>query len=328
MKINRRELAAGAAVTVAAGALNLAKSTPAEAQTVAAPAAGQVAGVYRYKVGDITVTALSDGAFTRKLEEGFVRNAPLAEVQKALSDAYLPTDSLQISFTTLVLESGGKKILIDTGFADNGPPTAGRMFEGLKTAGIEPASIDHVIISHFHGDHIAGLRKKDGSASFPNAEIAVPEAEWAFWTDEARAAAAPEALKGNFAMVNRVFGPVAKDVRRFAWDKEVAPGITAIAAPGHTPGHTTFAVTSGNAKLMVLSDITNVPYLFVRRPDWQVMFDMDGEQARQSRHKLLDMVSSERMQVAGYHFPFPSTGYIAKDGNGYELVPAAWRAAL
>lgn len=330
MEFTRRQLAvAGVAAGAAAAAGSvLGAASPVAAQQTAAAPAGQGLGVYRYRVGDMTVTALNDGGVSIPLRDGFVRNAPLAEVQKALADAYLPTDQLQISFTTLLIEGGGRKILVDTGFADNGAAGTGRLFEGLAAVGVAPTAIDLVILSHFHPDHIAGLRRKDGAASFPNAELAVPEAEWAFWMDDARMAQAPDAMKGAFAQTRRVFGPVAKDVRRFGWDVEVAPGIRSIAAPGHTPGHTVFAVTSGEGRLLVLSDTTNAPYLFVRRPDWQVMFDMDPEQARQSRVRLLDMASAERMQVAGYHFPFPATGHIAKDGAGYALVPTVWRPVL
>lgn len=330
MEFTRRQLAvAGAAAGVAAATGGvLGAASPVAAQQPAAAPAGQGLGIYRYRVGDITVTALNDGGVSMPLRDGFVRNAPLAEVQKALADAYLPTDQIQISFTTLLIEGGGRKILVDTGFADNGAAGTGRLFEGLAAIGVAPAAIDLVILSHFHPDHIAGLRRKDGTASFANAELAVPEAEWAFWMDDARMAQAPDAMKGAFAQTRRVFGPVAKDVRRFGWDVEVAPGIRSIAAPGHTPGHTVFAVTSGEGRLLVLSDTTNAPYLFVRRPDWQVMFDMDPEQARQSRVRMLDMAAAERMQVAGYHFPFPATGHIAKDGAGYALVPTVWRPVL
>ena len=112
--------------------------------------------------------------------------------------------------------------------------------------------------------------------------------------DDGKMAAAPEGLKGNFDNVRRVFGPIAKDVKQFEAGKEIVPGVTAVAAPGHTPGHTAFVVSSGNGKLMVMSDTTNHPALFVRNPDWQAVFDMDGDQARDTRRKLLDMAAAER----------------------------------
>ena len=137
-------------------------------------------------------------------------------------------------------------------------------------------------------------------------------------------AQAPEGMKGGFQNVRRVFAPVAKDVTRFEWGREIVPGISAVAAPGHTPGHTVFAIESGAAKFLMMSDLTNNTEVFVRRPDWQAIVDMDGEQARQTRHRMLDMAASEGMQVAFYHAPFPATGHIARDGAGYRLVPAFW----
>lgn len=319
---SRRGLFAGAGALATASTLGVAG--PALAQSVPAT---QNPGFYRYKVGDITVTAINDG-FARRPLEGFVRNAELADVQKAMEAAFLPNDALSITFTTLALQIGDKLVLIDTGNGDSGAPTSGAWMANFKAAGFDPKSVSTVIFSHFHGDHINGFRLKDGTAVFPNAEVLVPAAEWGFWTDEARAGAAPEAMKGAFAAVRRVFGPVAKDVKPFEPGKEVVPGVTAIAAPGHTPGHTVFAISSGNGRLMVMSDTTNHPALFVRNPDWSAIFDMDGPAAAATRRKLLDMAAADRMQVAFYHAPFPATGHIARIGNGFELVPLQWSSAI
>lgn len=287
----------------------------------------QAPGYYRYKIGDMILTAINDG-FARRPLEGFVRNAELAEVKTAMAQAFLPADALNITFTTLAIQSGGKLILIDTGNGDSGAPTSGTWLANFRAAGFDPKDVSTVVFSHFHGDHINGFRLKDGSTVFPNAEVMAPVAEWAFWMDDARMNAAPEAMKGAFGGVRRVFGPVAKDVKQFEAGKEILPGITAIAAPGHTPGHTTFALSSGTARMMVMSDTTNHPALFVRNPDWSAVFDMDGPQAAATRRKLLDMVSADKMQVAFYHAPFPATGYIAKSGNGFELVPVQWTTSI
>lgn len=316
MLVSRRTLLAAGAVAAPAAAL--AKAPLAGAQQPAA---------YRYKVGDVEVTAIHDGSFTRGLE-GFVKNADLFDVQQAMEDAMLPNDKITISFTTLVVNTGSKLILIDTGNGDSGAPTSGTWMKNFRAAGFDPKDVDQVVISHFHGDHINGLRLKDGTAVFPNAEITVPAVEWAYWMDDAKMAAAPEGLKGNFANVKRVFGPMAKDVKPFDWGKEAAPGLIAVTAPGHTPGHTAFALQSGAGRMMVMSDTTNHPALFVRNPDWAAIFDMDGDMARQTRRKLLDMAASEKTQVAFYHAPFPATGYIAKDGDKFRLAPVQWSAQL
>jgi len=148
-------------------------------------------GFARLKVGDIEVIAVNDGVVRRPLGDEFVRNAPLEQVKALLASQNLPTAYVDIPFTPYLIVSGNTKFLIDTGFADNGPPTTGRLKANLAAAGHDIASIDHVIISHFHGDHINGLLNKDGSQVFPKAKIHVPAPEMAFWMDDARVAASP-----------------------------------------------------------------------------------------------------------------------------------------
>jgi glyoxylase-like metal-dependent hydrolase (beta-lactamase superfamily II) len=326
MNLTRRTILAGTALAAApiggSAALAQTNSTPApNADSRQAP------GFYRYKVGDIEVTVINDG-FARRPVEGFIKNAEIKDVQAALQDAFLPTDSLPLTFNTLVLNQGGKITLIDTGNGDSGAPTSGRWMANFRAAGFDPAQVNTVVISHFHGDHINGLRLKDGTAVFPNAEVMVPAAEWAFWMDDTRMNQAPEGMKGAFQGARRVFGPIANNVKRYEADKEIVPGLTSIAAPGHTPGHTAYMLSSGAGKLMIMSDVTNHPALFVRNPDWSAVFDMDADQARATRRKMLDMAASERAQVAFYHAPFPATGHIAKDGNGFRFVPLQWSSAV
>ncbi|MBX9911864.1 MAG: MBL fold metallo-hydrolase [Beijerinckiaceae bacterium] len=287
----------------------------------------QAPGFYRYKVGDITVTAINDG-FAMRPVEGFIRNADIADVKKALESAFLPTTSFQNTFTTLVVQTGGKLVLLDTGLGDNGPPTTGTWMSNFKAAGFDPANVDQIVISHFHGDHIGGIRLKSGSSPFTKAEISVPAPEWDFWMSDERMNAAPEMAKPNFMNVRRVFGPVVQQVKRFAPGAEVAPGITSVAAHGHSPGHTTFVIASGTARMMFVADITSHPALFVRNPDWSAVFDQDPDMARATRRRILDMVASDKLQVAFYHAPFPATGYVSKSGTGFEFVPVQWSAAV
>jgi glyoxylase-like metal-dependent hydrolase (beta-lactamase superfamily II) len=330
MSVTRRT-ALAATTAVAAGALTshaFGQGPPAAGQPETPSAGQQAPGFYRYKIGDIEATAINDGFWARPLDQNFVRNAPLPDVQKALQDAFLPTNVVPIPFTTTVLNMGGRIVLIDTGNGDSGAPTSGKWMANFKAAGFDPARVSTVIISHFHGDHINGLRLKSGDTVFPNAEVMVSAREWGFWMDDGRMAQAPDGLKPNFQNARRVFGPIAKEVKQFEGDKELVTGVTAVAAPGHTPGHTAFVVSSGNAKVILMSDTTNHPALFVRNPEWQAIFDMDGNQATETRRKLLDMAAAERAQVAFYHAPFPATGHIRKDGNRYELVPVQWTPAL
>jgi glyoxylase-like metal-dependent hydrolase (beta-lactamase superfamily II) len=318
-----------AAAAAAGVALTPLGRSPARA---AAPAAGtQAPGFYRYKVGDFEITAINDGTWQRALDASFVKNAPFADVQKILADRFQPTDKVLVPFTTLVVNTGSKLVAIDTGTGGQMvgmAPATGTFAANLAAAGIDPKNVDAILISHFHPDHINGIKGKDNAKFFPNAEISVPAAEWAFWMDDAKMDAAPDAAKGTFRNVRRIFGDIAKDVKQFEPGKDVAPGITAVAASGHTPGHTAFSIASGNQSMLYLADVSNNPWLFVRNPEWQVVFDMDGNLAVETRKRLLDRASADRMIVHGYHFPFPASGHVLKTAGGYELVPVTWQPGL
>lgn len=321
MPLRRRELlGAGAAIGIGMG---LAQVGPADG---AAPIQGEQApGFYRFKVGEMEVTLVNDGAAQRPLAEGFVRNAPMTEVQAALRSAFQPTETLTIPFTVPVINTGSRLIMIDSGNGRMGAPGTGRFLANLAAAGYAPEQVDAIILSHFHGDHINGIRDKEGQAVFKNAELMVPEAEWAFWMDDGQMSRAPEARRPAFEAVRRVFGPATKDVTAYSGEKEIVTGITSMPAHGHTPGHTTFIVASGDDRLLVWADTTNKPELFVRNPGWHATFDMDPAQAEATRRRLLDMAASERLRLAGYHFPFPATGFIAREGDAYDFVPGFWQ---
>ncbi|PZQ16927.1 MAG: MBL fold metallo-hydrolase [Ancylobacter novellus] len=321
--VSRRTILAGAG---AAASLPFAAGG---AEAVAPAAGRQSPGVYRYKVGAFEVTALTDGVARRPLDAGFVRNARIEDVRQALDDAFIDRDALPITFTALIVNTGSRLVLIDAGTGGRMAPTAGQLYENLSAAGLDPKAVDTALISHFHPDHIGGLRLKDGSLAFPNAEVVVPEAEWAFWTDEAAMSRAPEGLANTFKLVRKIFDPMAKDVRLFKGETEPVPGILAIPAPGHTPGHTAFRIASEGKQLLVWSDTTNHPALFVRHPEWHAVFDMDPEAAEMTRKRMLDMASTDRLLVAGYHFPFPAVGNIAQRSvREYAFVPAQWNPAI
>lgn len=324
MFLDRRRLMTASATIAAASAAPLVSRSAAAA---APQAGGQAPGFYRFKVGTMEVTMVNDGKFQRPLEAGFVRNAELAAVQAALADAFQPTETITIPVTTTVVNTGDRLVMLDAGTGGLLAPSAASWMANFRAAGFAPEQVDAIIVSHFHGDHIQGIRDKDGNAVFPNASLHVSEAEWAFWMDEGQMSRAPEAMQNAFKGVRRVFEPVAKDVQPYSGEAELVPGVRALPAPGHTPGHTAFVMSSGEASLLVWSDTTNKPELFVRNPDWQAVFDMDGNQAAETRKKMLEMAASERMPVAGYHFPFPATGYIARESGGYRFVPRFWEPA-
>jgi glyoxylase-like metal-dependent hydrolase (beta-lactamase superfamily II) len=236
----------------------------------------------------------------------------------------MPADKLTTPFTTLIVNTGKKLVLIDTGTGGQIAATAGMLGANLLAAGIDPKAIDLIAISHFHPDHINGLKDKDNETVFPNAEIMVSAAEWKFWMDDANLSAAPNDLKLTFRNQRRIFSDIEKVVTRFEPDQEIAPGITALAAPGHTPGHTVFAIHSGDKSLLVLGDTAQHPAVFARHPDWQAAFDLDGETAVATRKDLFDRAAADRMLVTGYHFPFPACGHLIKTATGYEHVPIEW----
>jgi glyoxylase-like metal-dependent hydrolase (beta-lactamase superfamily II) len=254
-----------------------------------------------------------------------VRNADGATVNRALAAAFLPPSVLPVTFTVLLVNTGSKLILIDAGTAGQIADTAGSMMANLAAAGVEPGAIDTVVISHFHPDHIDGLKTKDGTKVFANAEILVPEPEWTYWMDDAEMTKAPDRIKVYFRNARRIFGDIAKEVRRFKPGAEVAPGIVSIPAFGHTPGHCAFAIASRNQSMLAMSDTVRNPYLFARHPEWQPLFDMDGPLAVKTRKQMLDRAAADRMLVEAYHFPFPACGHIARRGKGYELVPVTWQ---
>jgi glyoxylase-like metal-dependent hydrolase (beta-lactamase superfamily II) len=325
-EITRRTILSGGA---AGGALALTQPLKGPAHASAPGTGKQVPGFYRYKVGDYEITAINDGLWNNELKDGFVKNAALPDVQKALEDAFQPANVVRIPFTALAVNTGSKLILLDTGTGGRAPfPTAGTYMDNLAAAGIDPKAVDSVVISHFHFDHINGLRQKDESLTFPNAEIQVSAPEWTYWMDDGKMSTAPDVLKGTFNNSRRIFGPVAKDVKQFEPGKEVAPGITSIAAHGHTPGHVAFAIASGNQSMLMSVDISNVPFLFVHHPEWQPAFDMDGAMAVETRKRLLDRAAADKMLVAGYHWPFPAAGYITRNGSGYQLHPVTWSHML
>jgi glyoxylase-like metal-dependent hydrolase (beta-lactamase superfamily II) len=330
--LSRRHLLTGAAAAGAAAAL-----TPFGAPSARAavpPAGAQAPGFYRYKVGSYECTSINDGARSFPLPATFVTNVAKEEALAAAEAAYMPKGMVTVPFNPQLINTGSKLVLIDSGNGiANFEPTkgaVGRTLQNLAAAGVDANSIDVVLLSHLHPDHTNGIRAADGSMAYPNAEIMVPAKDWEFWTSEENAAKAQssEMMKNYFANVKKTFAGIESKVTKYDWGKEVAPGITSIEAAGHTPGHTAFAVASGDAKILVQSDVTNIPEFFLRNPDWHVAYDVDPEQAQATRHKFYDMASAEKATVVGFHFTFPCIGHVEKDGTRYRLVPMAWSPVI
>jgi glyoxylase-like metal-dependent hydrolase (beta-lactamase superfamily II) len=292
-------------------------------------AAATTASFYRSKLGDFEITVVGDGARAIPLPAEFVRNVSNEVVLASAEAAGMPKGSIVAPFNPIVVNTGSKLVLIDTGYGPGLGPTVGLLPSTLAAAGFDPKAFDTVLISHMHGDHILGLKTPDGALAFPNAEIKVPAVDWAYWMNDENMSKAPEGFqRTSFGYNRKIFSNLTDKVTRFEWGKEVAPGITAIETRGHTPGHTSFMIASGSHQLFFQGDVTNVPDLFLRNPDWQVFFDSEPDKAVVTRRRVYDMASTDKLLVCGYHFPFPGIGYIEKAGNGYRLVPAAWNPVL
>jgi glyoxylase-like metal-dependent hydrolase (beta-lactamase superfamily II) len=328
IELSRRNLLTGAA---AAALTPVVAVTP--AVTAAPPAGKQAPGFYRYKVGDIEVTVVTDGANTFKFNDDHVTNKKREEVNAALATAYYKPDLMTTPYNPIVVNTGGKLLVFDTGtseaaFASSKGQT-GQFQNNLAAAGIDRNAIDMVVISHFHGDHIHGLLTPDGKRAFPNAEILVPAAEWKFFMDDGEMSRAPKGRMDTvFKNLRRVFDAVDRKVTQYEPGKEIAAGITPVATPGHTPGHNSHIIASGNSKVFVQGDVTHVPWLFVRNPDWHAFYDQDGKMAEETRRKVYDMLVAEKMIVQGFHYPFPALAHVEKAGTRYREVPVPWSPTI
>jgi glyoxylase-like metal-dependent hydrolase (beta-lactamase superfamily II) len=328
MTLTRRAMLAG----VAAAALPLNATIPARAF---APAVGrQAPGFYRYKVGSFEITVATDGVSRFRFADDHVGNKTRAEVNAALIEEHLEPDMMTTPYNPIVINTGAKLVLVDTGTGeanyDKTKGVGGQLLANLAAAGIDRGAIDTVIISHYHGDHVNGLLTADKALAFPNAEILVPSGEHQYWNDDGEMSRARTPRIADLFKNNRqVFsGEVLKRLRTYEWGKEVVSGINAVGTPGHTPGHTSFVVASGADSVYVQSDVTHVPFLFVRHPNWHAFYDQDPVMAEATRRKVYDMLVADKMRVQGFHYPFPSLAHVEKAGDGYRDIPVVWSPTI
>ena len=318
LDLSRRNLVIGAGTAAAFGlSRHLTIIDVAHAQKTPDPAKG----FHTFKVGSAEVTAVYDGIFEKPHDPAFIANASVDEVKSAMTKAGLSPDFVSITGTAAVVKNGGKTIMCDAGTGGQAAGwVSGKLGANMKAAGIDPTKIDTILISHFHPDHIFGLMEKDTNKPvYPNAEIVVSDVEYKFWTDPAVIDKLPEARKGLARRIQATF-PTWKNIRQVSGEVEVAPGMRFVLAPGHTPGHRAFHLSSGNAQLMLSNDTMYVPALNVANPGWRGQYDQDGATAEATRRAMMDRLIADKMMVAGFHFPFPGAGMIAKDGAGYALT--------
>ncbi|GAA0782107.1 MBL fold metallo-hydrolase [Roseibium denhamense] len=311
-------LAGGTAVG-ALGELTLAAGTA----NAAAPLAGSpMAGALRRKVGSFEVTALLDG-FLQLGPDLFV-GLDDAEAAKLREAAFVEGTDLTGPVSAYLVNTGDKLVLIDAGTSDKMGPTLGHLGKALTAAGVTPDQIDAVLITHLHPDHLFGVLTPDGQKAFPNAELIMPETDKAFWYDDANMNAAPEQFKPFFLGARAAADAYSSTETLFKGDKEILPGITAKAMPGHTPGHTGYVIDSDGERLIIAGDILHAAVYQFAKPEWAIGFDIDPAQAVAARKAFFDEAASDRVLFAGMHIPFPGFGYVTRDGDGYRFAAADW----
>jgi glyoxylase-like metal-dependent hydrolase (beta-lactamase superfamily II) len=283
--------------------------------------ATQIPGVYHRRIGDITVSAISDGYLNGSME--VLRGITVPEGTQMLADVFRP--ARRTSVNTFAIFSAGRVAVIDTGSGTYLGDTAGWQIRNLRAAGIDPAAIDTVLLTHMHPDHSAGLSDRvTGERFFPNAELAMHEREAPHWHDDAAMARATERDRLMYFQAARdQMKPYADRLRPFAGG-EVFPGVTALPAPGHTPGHTMYLIASGGETVLIWGDIVHVPEIQIPRPEVTIAFDVDPENAIAARKRVLDMVATDKLLIGGMHLHFPAFSRLVKRDGKHVLIPEAW----
>ncbi len=264
-----------------------------------------------FKIGDIEVTNVVDGLGMRQHEASFVKNASIDDVKAALKKAGLSDAQVPASYTVTFVKIGDRTIMFDSGFGANGPAGTGTLAENAKKAGIDVGKLSAIVVTHFHPDHFFGLYTKENAQVFGNTEIIVPEAEYKYWADPSVIEKLPEARRGVARRVQSSM-PQWKNLKQVAADKDAVPGVRAVPTYGHTPGHTSFLVSSGSSQLMVLADVTNVPAMNMQNPGWHLVFDQDAQMAEATRRRVFDRVVADKIVCTGYHWGMPGAGTVAR----------------
>lgn len=272
---------------------------------------------YSFNVGDIACMVISDGTVPINDVTQTFPNAPVDDVLKAVAESGQDAQKLQNYFNCLLITTNGQRILVDTGSGDTSRAGLGELRDALVNEGITPDQIDVVFLTHFHGDHINGLVKNDGNLTYPNATYITTDDEWNGWmSDEALNAIGEERAAG----LKKVLLPIKDKLTLVSFDEEIAPGVTTIAAQGHTPGHAALLIESNGEQLMHLVDTAHRIFQ-LRNPAFSPHFDSQPDLSPQTREALLKQVSDDNLLTMFYHFPFPGLGHVVKDGSVYRWQP-------
>ena len=284
--------------------------------------AQQIPGFYHRRIGDIVVTALSDGYLDGTVD--VMQNISIGDATDLLTGAFRP--GRRTSVNCYLIYAAGRLALVETGSGDYLLPTAGKLQQNLRAAGVNPADIDTVILTHMHPDHSAGLTNpKTGEKFFPNAELVVHENEPKHWRDDAAMNAAPERAKDLYFQCARdQMAPYHNQMRPYTGSVEVFPGVRSLPMHGHTPGHSGYMVSSGTDSLLIWGDIIHVPEVQIPRPEVTMAFDTDPHAAAATRTRVFDMVTNDRQLIAGMHVHFPGFAHMVRSGDGSIMLPEPW----
>ena len=282
-----------------------------------APQAGtQVPGYHRTMLGQFEVTALFDGAI--ELDPKLLTNMQQADIQKLLASRFVGTSKMQTAVNGYLINTGSRLVLVDAGAGALYGQALGYMVQNMKAAGYEPGQVDAVVITHLHGDHFGGIRHADGKPAFPKASIHVDKTDNDYWLSKKNAEAAPAHRQRHFRNAREISAPLIASGKwkTFTTGTELVPGIRAVLAPGHTPGHTSFAVESQGQKLLIWGDLVHSHAVQFAHPDVAIEFDYDQKQAVETRRAVFKQMAQSRDLVAGMHLPFPGIGHVGTDGVG------------
>ncbi len=313
---SRRGFLSGAAALAAGAAL------PGGAFAKAPLANSQVPYYYRFALGQAEVTVVSDGPLPLGDPGSSFLGLPKEQVYGLLETNFLAKDNVVLEQNIPIVNFGDRLVMFDTGmgFSKAFGPTTGRLLKSMQEAGIDPAAVDAIVCSHAHIDHTGGICSAEGKPHFPNAQIYISQVDHDYWLDDARLGTPFKAF-GEHARAN--LRPVRDRIVFFKDGQEFLPGITAISAPGHSPGHTIFNVSSGGKSFTFLGDLTHHPVLLTENPRVEFAYDWDPKMSVQSRVKLLTMLAEQKTPVMSYHFAWPGFGNLAKAGEGFRYYPAA-----
>mgnify|MGYP002780637014 FL=1 len=284
---------------------------------------------HRFRIGEFEATVVSDGSLPLGDPAQSFTGMSGAELGTMLRGAFLAPDAATLEQNALIVNTGRQLVLFDTGMGDSMGaasrmfgPTTGRLIRNMRAAGIEPSQIDLVCATHAHCDHIWALVDEAGNRNFPNAQVAISEADVRFWTDDANKRG-PAFMEPFIEGAKKNLAAYRDRMIMLRDGGEVAPGVTALAAPGHTVGHHVFAISSGNAVVVNTGDLAHHQVILLRRPTVQFSFDTDPAQSARTRVRMLDRLATDRHAVLSYHFPWPGLGHVAREGEGFGWYPAA-----